>query len=170
MALFVSRWYSLCPRLHKDEGQLRAVTGWRVWLMTLGMAYREVVIDPRKRTIRVHDRVLWLFSWTRKARFERVRAVTYGYTDENSFGGFNKVRDTLDIFKVGLRLHAKGGSDEHWHLFRFMGDGSFVNDGPFPDWLYWDEYLFDVSGTQQRESRVFVDLLARMIGTEVTPP
>ncbi len=43
------------------------------------------------------------------------------------------------------------------------------NDGPWPDWLYWNDYLFDLSGTQERESKAFVELLSKMIGVSVVP-
>jgi hypothetical protein len=78
--------------------------------------------------------------------------------------------DAYDVFKVGLRLYGKGGDDEHWHLFRFQGDGSWVNDSGWPDWMYWPDYLLDARGMQQSESRCFVELLARMTGAEVAPP
>jgi hypothetical protein len=66
---------------------------------------------------------------------------------------------------VGLRLQ----DDKFIHLFFFFGDGTFTNDGPLPDWLYWDDYLFDFTGTQEKESRGFVELLRKMIGVHVEP-
>jgi hypothetical protein len=56
------------------------------------------------------------------------------------------------------------------HLFNFIGDGTFSNNGPFPNWLYWDEFAFDLSGSQEKESRVFVDLLSKMVGVKIVPP
>ncbi len=64
-----------------------------------------------------------------------------------------------------LKLH--GGGDVH--LFSFYGEGEFENVGPLPDWLYWQEYLFDLSGTQTQESRAYVELLSRMTGASVEP-
>ena len=74
--------------------------------------------------------------------------------------------DSFDWFTVGLRL----ADDSELQLFNFIGDGTFSNNGPFPDWLYWDEFAFDLSGSQEKESRVFVDLLCKMIGVRVVPP
>jgi hypothetical protein len=54
------------------------------------------------------------------------------------------------------------------HLFHFYGEGTFVNNSPFPDWCYWEEYLLDMSGTQESESRTFVDLLQKMLNVPVT--
>ena len=79
---------------------------------------------------------------------------------------FSFAHDSFDWFTVGLRL--KG--DSEFRLFNFIGDGTFGNTGPFPDWLYWDEFAFDFSGSQDKESRVFVDLLSKMIGVKVVPP
>jgi hypothetical protein len=37
-------------------------------------------------------------------------------------------------------------------------------------WLYWDEFLFDQSGTQEQESRAFVEMLSKMMGVSIIPP
>ncbi|MHB1037535.1 MAG: hypothetical protein ACYC35_26005 [Pirellulales bacterium] len=79
---------------------------------------------------------------------------------------FSFAHDGLDLFTVGLRLH----DDREVPLFRFFGDGEFTNEGIYPDWCYWRDYLFDLSGAQQKESRLFVDLLSKMIGVSVEPP
>ena len=55
-------------------------------------------------------------------------------------------------------------------LFWFYGDGPFTNYGPFPDWLYWQEYLFDLRGTQETESRLYAEMLSRLTGAPVEPP
>ena len=87
------------------------------------------------------------------------------YDDGIRTGGCRRVHDSVDLFSVGLRLL----SGEELHLFYFYGDGTFSNDGPWPDWLYWEDYVYDMSGTQERESRAYVDLLAKMIGVPVIP-
>jgi hypothetical protein len=40
----------------------------------------------------------------------------------------------------------------------------------WPDWLYWEQCLTDISGTQEKESRGFAELLGRMIGVPIIPP
>jgi len=74
--------------------------------------------------------------------------------------------DTKEAFRVGLRLT----DFREVHLFWFYGDGPFTNYGPFPDWLYWQEYLLDLRGTQETESRLFAEALSRMSGAPVEPP
>jgi hypothetical protein len=101
----------------------------------------------------------------REVRFESIEAVAYAYTDMAMGAPLVWADDSGDLFSVGLRLY---GGDEV-HLFYFVGDGTFSNDGPLPNWLYWDDYLFDRSGTQERESRGFVDLLSKLIGVSVVP-
>jgi len=36
--------------------------------------------------------------------------------------------------------------------------------------MYWEEYVTDFSGNQEKESRCFVDLLCQMTGKKVVPP
>ncbi len=56
------------------------------------------------------------------------------------------------------------------NMFNFSGEGTFANHGPWPDWIYWDEFAFDLSGSQESESRTFVDLLSKMLRVPVVPP
>jgi hypothetical protein len=55
------------------------------------------------------------------------------------------------------------------HLFSFFGDGTFTKDSPLPDWCYWDDFLFDVSGTQEQESRAFAEVLSKMVKAPIEP-
>lgn len=159
------RLFSLCPRLSKRGGRLIASTAWRLRIVTLGSLYRRVLVDPVKQEVRIYRRYFWAFARRRRIRFGAIEAVTYGYQDWGGGASWTGAHDSVDFFSVGLRLH--GG--EELHLFYFYGDGTFVNDGPWPDWLYWDEFLFDWSGTQERESRAFVELLSKMMGVTIIP-
>jgi hypothetical protein len=150
----------------KSEGQLIATSAWRLRFLTLGTVYRQVVVDPAQKVISLHRRYLWLFARTRSIPFRSIKAVTYGYQDW-AMGSFElTAHKSMDLFSVGLRLQ-----DLHEvHLFYFLGDGTFSNDGPWPDWLYWEQYLTDISGTQEKESRGFAELLGKMIGVPIIPP
>lgn len=162
MALF-SRLFGVCPRLAKADEKLVATSAWRVRILTAGGLYRQVVVDPQKNELTISRRYLWAFPRRRRIKFEAVQAVTYRYEDLSLDAYLKWVHDSLDLFSVGLRL----SGDEELHLFYFFGDGTITNDGPLPDWLYWGEQLFDTSGLQERESRLFVDQLAKMIGVPV---
>jgi hypothetical protein len=162
MAIY-SGLFSLCPRLTKLDGRLVASTPVRGRLLTLGLFYRQVIVDPKEQVVRLHWRHGWLFARDWRIPFQAIQAVTYGYEDWNPFASFQIVRDSVDCFNVGLKLKDR----EQQHLFYFLGDGTLQNDGPLPDWLYWDEYLKDVSGTQESESQAFVELLRKMIGVPI---
>jgi hypothetical protein len=147
----------------KSKGKLVATTAWRLRILTLGWFYRKVVVDPKRRELTLYRRYFWFFPRRRHVRFEWIEAVTYGYQDWAAGTSWSWAHDSIDLFSVGLRLH---GGDE-LRLFYFYGDGTFSNHGPWPDWLYWADYLFDMSGTQEKESRAFVALLGMMIGVSV---
>ena len=144
----------------------RGEDAWRVRLLLLGLVYRKVVIDPAKRVVAVSSRSLWLFRKEHKIPFAQIDAVTYGYEDASPDQILSFAHDSFDWFTVGLRMKDRS----EIRLFNFVGEGSFINDGPLPDWMYWDQSLFDVSGSQQKESRVFVDLLSKIIGVSVVRP
>ncbi|GIW92275.1 MAG: hypothetical protein KatS3mg110_0316 [Pirellulaceae bacterium] len=160
------RLLSICPRIRKKSGRLVASTAWILRLLLLGTTYRKVVVDPNTRTISIYSRYLWLVRRRRVISFGEIQAVTYGYEDLAIASLFSYAHDSIDCFSVGLRL--KDGMEIG--LFNFVGEGTFSNNGPFPDWLYWPEFALDMSGSQENESRVFVDLLSKMIGVSVVPP
>lgn len=157
---------SIGPRVRKKHGRLVASTAWLVCVATLGLLYRRVTVDPKRQEIYLHRRCCWFFARTKRIPFTAVAAILYGYQDLAYSGIFSWSHDSVDLFSVGLRLQ----SGRRRHLFYFYGDGTFTNDGPLPDWMYWENYLFDLSGTQERESRAFVEVLSKMIGAEIAPP
>jgi hypothetical protein len=157
---------ALCPRLSRRKGRLIATTAWRLRVLTVGALYRQVIVDLKERAVIVRRRYFWFFKRAWRIRFDHIKAIGYGYSgvaDSDWYGGWT--RKPADNFTVQLKL--LGGGDVH--LFSFYGDGAFENVGPLPDWFYWQEYLFDLSGTQTQESRAFVELLSRMTGAPIEP-
>ena len=160
------RLFAICPRIRRESDSVVATTAWRVRLLSLGAIYRQVVIDARDAVISVTSRYLWFLRFERSIRFAEIAAITYGYEDMAPDSLFAYSHDSYDWFNVGLRLK----DDSELRLFSFIGDGTFTNHGPFPDWMYWSDFTMDISGSQERESRLFVDVLAKLVGVSVIPP
>jgi hypothetical protein len=160
------RLLSFCPRITKRDLSIIATTAWSVRLLSLGTVYRQVIVDARTKTVAIYSRYLWFLVRRRAVRFSSVSAVTYGYEDVSPDAFFSYAHDSYDRFTVGLRL----ADDSQVHLFSFVGEGTYTNNGPFPDWFYWDDFAFDISGNQETESRAFVEVLAKLIGVKVAPP
>lgn len=157
---------SLSPRVRKRGDTLVVKTGLKMAALTLGLSLRRVEIDAASRVVRVESRYGWFAERKRTVPFDRIKAVTYGYADHAPDGYFSLAHDALDVYRVGLRLW----TDEEIHLFRFVGDGAWVNDSALPDWFFWNEKIFDLCGTQDRDSLAFVELLCSLIGVRVKPP
>ena len=163
----VSPFFSVGPFVYKAKSKLVARTPLYLQIWTLGAFYREVIVDPKAEAVRVRRRYAWFFKRAVRIPFGSVRAVTYGYSGTGGpQGWWWGAYDTKDCYSVGLRL----SNFREVHLFWFWGDGPFTNYGPFPDWLYWQEYLFDLCGTQETESRTYAEALSRLIGAPVEPP
>lgn len=160
------RLLAVCPRIHKESDRIIAATAWRICFLFLGMVYRKVVIDLSNKTVSINSRYLWFIHRQRTIPFSQIEAVTYGYDDLSPKSFFTFAHDSFDKFRVGLRLDHRS----EIHLFNFTGEGTFNNHGPFPDWMYWEEFAFDRSGSQENESRIFVEILSKMIGVTVVPP
>lgn len=160
------RLLSICPRIRKESDKIIASTAWRIQILSLGAVYREVIVDPKKKRVTISSRYLWTQENKQVVRFREIMAVVYGYEDQSLGAMFARAHNSFDTFSVGLRLC----DDTDVHLFSFSGEGTFANHGPLPDWWYWEQYALDVAGSQEKESRMFVDLLAHMIDVTVVPP
>ena len=156
---------SVCPRIKADENRLTASTSWLVRIFGLGLLWRQIIVDRGSQTVTVEQRTAWFFQRTHILSFGQIAAVTYGYEDVNPLAIFSSTHDAVDRYVVGLRVV---GRDEV-RLFSFLGDGVFTNDGPLPDWWYWDDYAADFTGKQARESKLFVQLLSKLIGVTIMP-
>lgn len=160
------RLLSICPRVRKESGRLVATTAWRLRLLTVGMVYRRIVVDPDSKTITIFRSLLWFLRRTRKIPFSHIDAVTYGYVDFSPASFLAYAHDSFDWFTVGLRET----DNSEMKLFDFIGDGTFGNDGPLPDWLYWHRFAFDVSGSQENESLLFAEALAAIMEVKIVSP
>ena len=161
-----SRLFAIRPVIRKENGTLVAVSNWRTVLLTLGALQRKVVVDPRQRTIRLRMRRFWFVVKTRRIEFDWVQSVVYGHA-EMSTGSVLPMNayQEQDLFAVGLSL--KNG--EELILFRFYGEGSFVNNSVFPDWMLWEGFLEAklTAVDQESASSAFADVLAGLIGVPV---
>lgn len=156
---------SISPSIHKGNNRLVIDTSWTFRVMTLALGLRQVIVDPKQRVVVIYQRSFWFFKKTKTIPFAHIKAVSYNYQDVNPGASWSWGHDTTDSFTVGLKLV----DFERVHLFTFFGEGPFQNNGPLPDWLYWEEYLFDVLGDQEKQSRAFVELLAKMIDVTIEP-
>ncbi|MEO1530335.1 MAG: hypothetical protein AAFX06_33520 [Planctomycetota bacterium] len=143
-----------------------ATTAWLVRFLFAGSIYRKVVVDPADASVVINSRYLWFIRRERRIAFADIQAVTYGYEDMAVDSYVSYAHNRHDWFTVGFRLR----DDTEFHLFDFVGDGGFTNNGPLPDWCYWEEFTFDIVGGQEKRSRAFVELLATLIGVSVVPP
>ncbi|HUS37686.1 MAG TPA: hypothetical protein VM680_20220 [Verrucomicrobiae bacterium] len=158
----LSSLFSITPRIRGDSGGITATTGWMAELLMLGAAFRRVRVDPVNESVTIRDRTWWFRRRERVILFGEVAGVGYGY-EEWSWGFW--ARNPIDCFVVSLKL--KWG--EEARLFNFVGDGTFTNDGPLPDWMYWKEYAFDMTGTQEQESRMFAKVLGKVLQAPLGP-
>lgn len=160
-----TRLLSICPRIRKSPGKIVASTAWRWRILSLGLSSRSVTVDREQREIVLRRRLFWVYRRRRRIPFDSIQAISYGYRDMSLGAYLAWAYDSTDLFSVGLLLH--GGRPVH--LFHFLGDGTFRNDGPLPDWMYWDDFLFDWSGEQEREAKAFVNILSKCTGVPVIP-
>ncbi len=153
---------ALAPRpvIRREGAFLIIRSGWRTALFTLGGRYRKVTVDPARQIVQIKDRYFWLIIKTKVITFDRVRETIYAYTDMLSSDWFS--HDAQDLFKVGLWL--KDGNQVI--LFRFYGQGEFVNNSIWPDWMMWEDVLAGqvVQHGMDSDSLAVAELVATMIG------
>jgi hypothetical protein len=159
----LARLLNLQPRIAKEKHILVATTGIRTQLFTVFSASRRLMIDPQQRAVRIRDRSFWFVIHWHRIPFDVVEAIIYAYADMSPgqispLGAYR----SMDLFTVALRL--RHGKEQN--LFRFFGQGAFVNNGILPDWCYWEDNVMTplVAGGQETASRTFAEVLSGMIG------
>ena len=160
-----SRIFTFRPKIYREHGQLIARSDWRSQVFSFGFAGRQVVVDRVRELIRIRKRTFWIARSTRFIPFQSVEEVTYDYHDIDPSGGWSWSHQQDDMYLVGLKLR----SGEHVLLFRFYGSGDFYNEGPFPDWFYWEDILTAKITMQntEGESRAYAGSIAAVVGVEV---
>jgi hypothetical protein len=161
----VSRLLRFRPRISKDGNVLIATSGWRAQICSFGFGSRKVLVDPSMKTIRIIIRSFWFNSSSTRIEFPWVEQILYEYSDWGvGFWAYQQI----DLFTVRLKL----SNGEIVTLFRFFGEGDFLNESGWPDWLYWDDFALAsmTKGNQERESLMFCDLLGQMIGVPIVNP
>ncbi len=150
---------TIAPRIQHRGAGLVAETSLAGYFAGLTLLRKRVEVDPKAGVFRLSRRTLWFFESNREIRFDEVRRITYKYSDLKLFQS-RHVHDPLDCYTVGLELM----NGEELRLFRFIGDGAAYNAGYLPDWCHFRDLTFDASGTQERESRIFVQALEEITG------
>lgn len=168
--LAFGRFFQIRPKVQKVGGELVASSSWKSSLMSLGSWGRIVRVNPTSKTIRIRARLLWGIVRTRRIQFDWVEQVLYSYSDYSVgsvtswVGGYQE----SDCFTVSLELK----TGEHLKLFRFYGQGGFVNDTVWPDWMYWEDILETrlTKGDQEDESLAYAEVLSQLIGVPLGNP
>jgi hypothetical protein len=165
ISLIFSRLVNVLPKVSKSGDLLVATSDWKSQIWCLGFGGRKVIVDPTQKIVRLLIRRFWFFRTSRRIEFDWIQEVLYGYYSTGT--GWGAYQES-DLFNVGLQL--KNG--ESLTLFRFFGEGDFVNNSIWPDWMYWEDRLVAnyTRGDQERQSLLYADLVARMIGVPVGNP
>jgi hypothetical protein len=132
-------------------------------MLTLGGRSRRVSVDRKNEIIRIQDRRFWAFTNRQVITFDRIQEIIYNYSDVLESDWVS--HDAEDIFRVGLWL--KDGKDII--LFRFYGQGEFVNNSIFPDWMMMDEIIPGqvVTHNMDSESLSIADVLSKIVGVPI---
>ena len=167
LGFLVGKVVSASPSIRRDGDRLTVRSSVNSQVFCLGATAKSLVIEPARRRLSLTSRSFWFYRRTRHIEFDWIKEVTLDYNDVG-FGMW--ARRNEDLFTTGLTLQ----NGEWVQLFKFYGEGDFQNDGPFPDWFYWEEHLMThvVKGDQEASSLRFADLLSALTGAPIgqAPP
>jgi hypothetical protein len=168
ISLLWSRLFSFSPKVYSDKGLLIARTGWKANLFCLGFGGRSVTVDRNREMIRLRKRTLWFGITSRFIPFSAIKEITYGYVDVDPTAEISWSHQQNDLFTVGIRLH----TGEEIDFVRFYGQGDFSNDGPLPDWMYWEDVLEAkiTKGTQEGQALSYAEMLSHVVQVPIGSP
>lgn len=162
--VILGRLLNVRPRISKVNGALVADTAPHIAVLTLGLKLRRVMLDPHHKAVRIFARYGWFFPRVRHIPFDVIQCVLYSYADVNPLAGLGAQREQ-DMFTVRLRL--KNGEEPI--LCRFYGQGSFINNTLWPDWMFWEDQMVAniTHGSQEDESLLYATAVSGLIGVEI---
>ena len=161
---FATSLLSIGPVVSRDGTKLKARTSTFFALLTLGANLKLFEADTATRRIHFHRRLFWVFARSWDVAFEEVVEVKYGYENLNPFA-FISADDATDDFFISLEMRDRSSIA----LFHWIGEGEFTNNTILPDWWFFGETLFDATGTQQKESMTFYEVLTAMLKPRLRP-
>jgi hypothetical protein len=170
MSLYTFRlsFLTLRPSVREDGRSLVIKTGFLARLCSLFLRLRRVEVLPDLREVRIVRRMGYLLKSAETLSFDDIWYVDYSFGAFGTSwgwtaGGYGR-HDQVETFSVSLVTR-----DERPHyVCSFRGEGA-VGTG-WTGVLLGDDDWLDLSGTQEAESRKFVDYLARLIGVSVGKP
>ena len=152
---------AISPRVWREGPALHARTRTFYRLLTAFGYDRHLIVDPTSRRVTLTIRRYWAFGSRETLCFDDVTALEYRYASLPTAFGVTlrglQWTDSVNWYVVSLALRT---SREPIVLFRFAGEGA--------EWTGWSggllgDELLDVQGTQEIESREFVDRLRRLL-------
>ena len=163
LSRLITKAFSPRPTVKREGVFLVIESDWRTAMLTLGGRKRRVTVDPQNKIIRIQDRRFWAFTNCQVIAFDRVQEIIYSYNDMLESGWIS--HNSEDLFRVGLWLH----DNRSVILFRFYGQGEFVNNSIWPDWMRWEDILPGqiVRHDMDSEALAVADLLSAMVGVPV---
>ena len=114
-------------------------------------------------TVTLERRNAWFWRRQLSFQFHEIESITYGYKDASLAKYISLSYDSADWFLVGLKPREK----EEIRLFWFSGEGTITDKLNLPAWATWGR--LDWAGTQEQESKLFVQLLSKLIGVPIAP-
>jgi len=163
MIVFRLRALTLQPRVQLRGRRLTATTSGLLTWLALGAYALRVHVDGDAQYVHVHKRSFWFFTHSRVVPFKQILRIRYGYDGlPTSWDSFGNIHDEVERFRVSLELH----SSEQVHLGSFVGEGAA---GSFTTLLTGDS-LVDLAGTQDLDSRRFVEQLCAITGATLSGP
>jgi hypothetical protein len=152
--------FSPRPQISRRGSVVVLQSCWRTSLLTLGARKRRVELDPVRRIVKIYDRRWWVAVSSQVIPFDRIKEVVFACLNTNSTSW---TAGAGESYVLGLTVPPQRHT---LFLFNLQGDGEFVNDGPWPDWMYAEEIAAGalVKNTRDDEARNVADVLARMTG------
>jgi hypothetical protein len=162
------RFLTLRPRVRRDGDAVVVSTGFLPGLCSLFLSTNKAEFRPSQELVLLSYRRGYFFHTSRHLPFADVWYVDLSFgsmgTDWGLDGGGYGRHDQVESFKVHLVTR-----DERRHFVcAFRGEGA-ANTG-WSGVLLGGDDVWDLSGTQESESRTFARNLAKLLGVSVGKP
>jgi len=160
-----SRLLSMAPKVIVTDSEVSIRDNLLGRILRCFFSSRNVLVASPAKQVTIKERRWWLFTTTYVLDFSEIDYLDYDAAEYTTSIGFNfrsfQSQDSLERFTVALVTKDEG----YYELCNYVGEGS-VENGWYGVIMGGDNML-DLAGTQQQDSRNFVNLLCDRIGIQI---
>ena len=170
MSLYIKQscYFTLRPSIRETKSSIIIKTGFLTKLYTLFFYTQKIEIIPSIRKIKISKTFAWVFPVYNQLDFDDVWYIEYAFKSSGTDWGYTSsgYKNLDEMEKFSILLVTK--NEKKHFVCSFSGEGA-VSTG-WSGILIGHDDIIDYEGTQENESKQFVEYLCKILDVTLGKP